>query len=104
MNQLHLFLKQWSQNKSQHYLNDVEEWVERVISGRNVEVDNNTIQINLFTLEQRDVFLKNILPFIWNRKNVDCVVQEHKREEFDYRITVLNNNEAIPAISVPCRL
>lgn len=85
-------------------MNQVEEWLERIMSGRDLDSEYNTIRINMFDLKQRDLFVKRILPLIWNRKNLDCFVQEHKRQEFDYRITVLNKDEAIPAISVPCGL
>lgn len=84
-------------------MNQVEEWLERIMSGRDLDSEYNTIRINMFDLKQRDLFVKRILPLIWNRKNLDCFVQEHKRQEFDYRITVMNNDEAIPAISVPCK-
>ena len=96
-------MNKWGQNKSPFYVNMVEEWLERVLSGREMNTEANTIQINLFSLEQRELFVKKILPFIWNSKHVDCFVQEHQRQEFDYRITVLKNDETIPAISVPCR-
>ena len=41
------------------------------------------------------------LPLILARKNLECFVQEHKRREVDFRITVVNKEETIPAIVVP---
>ena len=103
LSQIHSFLEDWGENKSQYYVNKIEEWLEELLSGKEIASDENTIQINLFTLKQREMFMKRILPMIWKRKNIDCFVQEHQRQEYDYRITVLNKDEAMPAICVPCK-
>ena len=81
----------------------MEDWLEMVLSGKRVTMENdkNTIELCIFNLEQRDLFITNILPLIAQRKNLECFVQEHRRRESDFRITIMNTEEAIPAISVP---
>ena len=78
-------------------------WLEVMLSGKKVSMENgyNTIELSLFDLGQREAFKRVILPLLFERKNLECFVQEHRRREFDYRITVLNKDEAIPAIIVP---
>lgn len=93
----------WGKNKGQSHVNEALNWLEVILSGKTVAMENgyNTIEMTLFDLGQRDAFRKVIVPLLLERKNLECFVQEHRRMEFDYRITVLNKNEAIPAIIVP---
>ena len=100
INKIHQFFTEWSHNKPQAFQDQIEEWIELILSGKQIE-SANTLQINMFTLKQRDFFINKILPYFWKCKNVDCFVQEHQRQEFDYRVTILNKTESIPAISVP---
>lgn len=93
----------WGRNKGQSHVNEALNWLEVILSGKTVAMENgyNTIEMTLFDLGQRDAFRNVIVPVLLERKNLECFVQEHRRMEFDYRITVLNKNEAIPAITVP---
>ena len=93
----------WGKNKGQSHVNEALNWLEAILSGKTVAMENvyNTIEMTLFDLGQRDAFRNVIVPVLLERKNLECFVQEHRRMEFDYRITVLNKNEAIPAIIVP---
>lgn len=93
----------WGKNKGQSHVNEALNWLEVILSGKTVAMENgyNTIEMTLFDLGQRDAFRNVIVPVLLERKNLECFVQEHRRMEFDYRITVLNKNEAIPAIIVP---
>ena len=50
LSQIHSFLEDWGENKSQYYVNKIEEWLEELLSGKEIASDENTIQINLFTL------------------------------------------------------
>ena len=96
-------LEEWGSNKSRYFVEKVEDWLQLLLSGKSVAMENgeNTIQLNMFDQKQRDSFMRDILPLIVARKNLECFVQEHKRREFDFRITVLNKDETIPAICVP---
>lgn len=93
----------WGKNKGQSHVNEALNWLEVILSGKTVAMENgyNTIEMTLFDLGQRDAFRNVIVPVLLERKNLECFVQEHRRMEFDYRITLLNKNEAIPAIIVP---
>ena len=100
---IHTTLAKWGENKAPGQVDRVEDWLEMVLSGKRVTMENdkNTIELCIFNLEQRDLFITNILPLIAQRKNLECFVQEHRRRESDFRITIMNTEEAIPAISVP---
>ena len=100
---IHTTLANWGENKAPGQVDRVEDWLEMVLSGKRVTMENdkNTIELCIFNLEQRDLFITNILPLIAQRKNLECFVQEHRRRESDFRITIMNTEEAIPAISVP---
>ena len=100
---IHTTLAKWGENKAPGQVDRVEDWLEMVLSGKRVTMENdkNTIELCVFNLEQRDLFINNILPLIAQRKNLECFVQEHRRRESDFRITIVNTEETIPAISVP---
>ena len=101
--QINRVFSDWGKNKSVSHVNEALNWLEVMLSGKKVSMENgyNTIELSLFDLGQREAFKRVILPLLFERKNLECFVQEHRRREFDYRITVLNKDEAIPAIIVP---
>ena len=96
-------LQRWGLNKAPGQVTCVQEWLEMLLSGKQVEMEHgkNTIELCMFDLEQRELFVNSILPLIYRCKNLECFVQEHHRHESDFRITVVNRDEVIPAISVP---
>ena len=100
---IHDILQKWGLNKSPGQVNSVQEWLEMLLRGKQVEMEHgkNTIELCMFDLEQRELFVSSILPLIYRCKNLECFVQEHRRHESDFRITVVNRDEAIPAILVP---
>ena len=102
-NRIREVLQKWGLNKAPGQVNSVQEWLEMLLSGKQVEMEHgkNTIELCMFDLEQRELFVTSILPLIYRCKNLECFVQEHHRHESDFRITVVNRDEAIPAISVP---
>ena len=101
--QIHAALSRWGENKSLGELARVENWLETVLSGKSVAMEQgaNTIELCVFNQEQRASFLQTIVPMIARRKDVECFVQEHLRRESDFRITLIGTEETIPAISVP---
>ena len=101
--QSHTALSRWGENKSLGEVMRVENWLETVLSGKSVAMEQgaNTIELCVFNQEQRACFLQTIVPMIARRKDVECFVQEHLRRESDFRITLIGTEETIPAVSVP---
>ena len=99
---IHGILADWGARKPRGIVETVEDWLAVLVSGKTVFLDGgNTIELTVFDQNQRDRFVETVLPLILARKNLEVFVQEHKRREVDFRITVVNKEEAIPAIVVP---
>lgn len=96
--QIHTALSRWGENKSLGEVMRVENWLETVLSGKSVAMEQgaNTIELCVFNQEQRACFLQTIVPMIARRKDVECFVQEHLRRESDFRITLIGTEETIP--------
>ena len=100
--EIHGILSNWGAKKPRGIVETVEDWIAELVSGKTVFLDGgNTIELTMFDQKQRDQFVETVLPLILARKNLECFVQEHKRREVDFRITVVNKEETIPAIVVP---
>lgn len=100
--EIHGILSNWGAKKPRGMVETVEDWIAELVSGKTVFLDGgNTIELTMFDQNQRDQFVETVLPLILARKNLECFVQEHKRREVDFRITVVNKEETIPAIVVP---
>ena len=100
--EIHGILSNWGARKPRGIVETVEDWIAELVSGKTVFLDGgNTIELTMFDQKQRDQFVETVLPLILARKNLECFVQEHKRREVDFRITVVNREETIPAIVVP---
>lgn len=100
--EIHALLAEWGARAPRGIVETVEDWLAEVVGGRTAFLEGgNTVELTLFDQNLRDRFVETVLPLVCARKNLECFVMEHRRREVDFRITVVNREEAIPAIVVP---